>query len=57
MTSYTIASDQDNEYGELVGSGFSKYKVTELLRDKLWLCRSCLHRLGGACNDPGNNGN
>jgi beta-glucosidase len=34
MTSYTIAFDGDNAYGELVGSGFSKYKVTELLRGK-----------------------
>lgn len=46
MTSYTIAFDEDNEYGELVGSGFSKYKVTELLRDRFGFA-------GSACTDWG----
>lgn len=52
MTSYTIAYSDDGEYGELVGSGFSKYKVQELLRDKYGF-------KGAACtdwmvqNDPG----
>lgn len=44
MTSYTIAFSEDNEYGELVGSGFSKYKVTELLRDRFGF-------QGSACTD------
>ncbi|ADK68813.1 glycoside hydrolase family 3 domain protein [Olsenella uli DSM 7084] len=53
MTSYTIAFDENNEYGELVGSGFSERKITELLRGKY-------NFVGGACtdwavlNDPGN---
>ena len=44
MTSYTIAYDEDMAYGELVGSGFSKYKVQELLRDKFGY-------KGAACTD------
>lgn len=44
MTSYTIAYDEDMQYGELVGSGFSKYKVAELLRDKFGF-------QGSACTD------
>ena len=44
MTSYTIAYDEDEKYGELVGSGFSKYKVQELLRDKYGF-------QGSACTD------
>ena len=44
MTSYTIAWSEDGEYGELVGSGFSKYKVQELLRDKYGF-------QGAACTD------
>ena len=44
MTSYTIAWSEDGEYGELVGSGFSKYKVQELLRDKFGF-------QGSACTD------
>ena len=34
MTSYTIAWSEDGKYGEPVGSGFSEYKVKELLRDR-----------------------
>ena len=41
MTSYTIAYDEDQKYGELVGSGFSEYKMN-LLRDDAgfdgWAC-------------------
>ena len=41
MTSYTIAYDEDQKYGELVGSGFSEYKMS-LLRDTAgysgWAC-------------------
>ena len=44
MTSYTIAWSEDGEYGELVGSGFSKYKVQELLREKFGF-------QGAACTD------
>ena len=44
MTSYTIAFDEDMEYGEPVGSGFSAYKVKELLRDKYGF-------KGSACTD------
>ncbi len=44
MTSYTIAYDEDEKYGELVGSGFSEYKVKELLRDKYGF-------QGAACTD------
>lgn len=44
MTSYTIAFSENGEYGELVGSGFSKYKVQELLRDKYGF-------KGAACTD------
>ena len=44
MTSYTIAYDEDMKYGELVGSGFSKYKVAELLREKFGFA-------GSACTD------
>ena len=44
MTSYTIAYDEDMQYGELVGSGFSKYKVQELLREKFGFA-------GAACTD------
>lgn len=44
MTSYTIAYDENEKYGELVGSGFSKYKVAELLRDKYGF-------QGSACTD------
>ena len=44
MTSYTVAWSEDEEYGELVGSGFSKYKVQELLRDKYGF-------QGSACTD------
>ncbi|MFV0520046.1 MAG: glycoside hydrolase family 3 N-terminal domain-containing protein [Lachnospirales bacterium] len=32
MTSYSVAYDDDNAYGELVGSAFSKYKI-DLLRN------------------------
>lgn len=52
MTSYTIAYSEDEAYGELVGSGFSKYKVTDLLRERFGF-------EGAACtdwavlNDPG----
>lgn len=46
MTSYTVAYDEDEKYGELVGSGFSKYKVQELLRDKYGF-------KGSACTDWG----
>ena len=46
MTSYTIAFSDDMEYGELVGSGFSKYKVTELLRERFGF-------KGAACTDWG----
>ena len=42
MTSYTIAYDEDMQYGELVGSGFSKYKVAELLRDKFGFADAAL---------------
>ena len=44
MTSYTIAYDEDQEYGEYLGSGFSKYKVTELLRERFGF-------KGSACTD------
>lgn len=44
MTSYTIAFDKDMKYGELVGSGFSEYKVKDLLRDKFGFA-------GAACTD------
>lgn len=44
MTSYTIAWSEDGEYGELVGSGFSEYKVTELLRNRFGF-------QGAACTD------
>lgn len=44
MTSYTIAFDENEKYGELVGSGFSKYKVAELLRNKFGF-------KGSACTD------
>ena len=44
MTSYTIAWSEDGRYGELVGSGFSKYKVQELLRDRFGFA-------GAACTD------
>lgn len=44
MTSYTIAFDEDKKYGELVGSGFSSYKITELLRTKYGF-------KGAACTD------
>ena len=44
MTSYTIAYDENQKYGELVGSGFSKYKVADLLRDKYGF-------QGSACTD------
>ena len=44
MTSYTIAWSEDGRYGELVGSGFSKYKVQELLRDRFGF-------QGAACTD------
>lgn len=44
MTSYTIAYDEDEKYGELLGSGFSKYKVQELLRDRFGF-------QGSACTD------
>ena len=44
MTSYTIAWSDDGRYGELVGSGFSKYKVQELLRDRFGF-------QGAACTD------
>lgn len=46
MTSYTIAYDENEQYGELVGSGFSKYKITDLLRDKFGF-------QGSACTDWG----
>ncbi len=44
MTSYTIAWSEDGEYGDLVGSGFSKYKVQDLLREKYGF-------KGSACTD------
>lgn len=44
MTSYTIAYDKDKKYGELVGSGFSEYKVKELLRERFGF-------EGSACTD------
>jgi len=44
MTSYTIAYSDDEEYGELVGSGFSRYKVTDLLRNRFGF-------EGAACTD------
>lgn len=56
MTSYTVAFDEDNEYGELVGSGFSTHKVTDLLRGEYGF-------EGAACtdwavlNDPDGDGN
>lgn len=34
MPYYTISYDQDTTYGENVGNGFSKYIVTDLLRNK-----------------------
>ncbi len=34
MPYYTISFDQDTTYGENVGNGFSKYIVTDLLREK-----------------------
>ena len=34
MPYYTISFNQDKKYGENVGNGFSKYIVTDLLRDK-----------------------
>ncbi|MBL3656384.1 glycoside hydrolase family 3 protein [Fulvivirga sediminis] len=34
MPYYTISYDQDKMYNENVGNGFSKYMITELLRDK-----------------------
>lgn len=34
MSSYSIAYDENNKYGDPVGSGFSQYKIQELLRDK-----------------------
>lgn len=34
MTSYSIAYSDDEEYGELVGSGFSKWKVDLLRNDR-----------------------
>jgi beta-glucosidase len=34
MPYYTISFDQDKKYGENVGNGFSKYIITDLLRDK-----------------------
>lgn len=44
MTSYTIAWSEDGEYGDLVGTAYSKYKVQELLRDKYGF-------EGAACTD------
>ncbi|BDB52328.1 glycoside hydrolase family 3 protein [Flavobacterium ammonificans] len=34
MPYYTISYNQDKKYGENVGNGFSKYIITDLLRDK-----------------------
>jgi beta-glucosidase len=34
MPYYTISYDQDKKYGENVGNGFSKYIVTDLLRNR-----------------------
>jgi beta-glucosidase len=34
MPYYTISFDQDKKYGENIGNGFSKYIITDLLRDK-----------------------
>lgn len=34
MPYYTISFGQDKKYGENVGNGFSKYIITDLLRDK-----------------------
>jgi beta-glucosidase len=34
MPYYTISFNQDKKYGENVGNGFSKYIITDLLRDK-----------------------
>ena len=44
MTSYTIAYSEDEEYGELVGSGFSEYKIRQLLRERFGF-------EGAACTD------
>lgn len=44
MTSYTIAYDENQQFGELVGSGFSEYKVKELLRNRFGFT-------GAACTD------
>ncbi len=34
MPYYTISFNQDKKYGENIGNGFSKYIITDLLRDK-----------------------
>jgi len=34
MSSYSIAYDEDEAYGELVGTTFSEYKVNDLLREQ-----------------------
>jgi len=34
MPYYTISYDQDKKYGENVGNGYSKYLITDLLRNK-----------------------
>lgn len=34
MTSYSASYDENKAYGEIVGSGFSKWKITDLLREK-----------------------
>ncbi len=44
MTSYTIAFDEDEAYGELVGSGFSNFKIRQTLRERFGF-------EGAACTD------
>ena len=44
MPSYTIAFDEGEAYGELVGSGFSEFKVQDLLRNRCGFA-------GSACTD------
>ena len=44
MTSYTIAYSEDEEYGELVGSGFSEFKIRQTLRERFGF-------EGAACTD------
>lgn len=44
MTSYTIAFDEGEKYGELKGSSYSNFKVNELLRERFGF-------QGAACTD------